>query len=155
LEGERTTDLTDLQYITLLISILALVVAAGTFVLRWEDRRTNFKVEATRDERHDMLVLTVINRGQGEATLSRLFLAVYQGRSRIGERELTRSFFQGDYDLPMRILSGDRAGFPTEIGFLKLQMKHHNYADGWYLLEPIAEDGRGKQHKGDKVWFEI
>ena len=96
-----------------------------------------------------------LNRGQNEATLSRLFLAVYQGRRRIGERELTHSFFKGAYDLPTRILSGDRAEFPTEKAFLQLQMKQHDYAEGSYQLEPIAEDGQRKQHKGDKVQFEI
>jgi len=86
-------------------------VSGATLVLRWQDRRTDFKVETTHDKRHGMLVFTIINRGQSEATLARLFLAVHQGGRRLGERELTRSFFKGKYDLPTRILSGDRANF--------------------------------------------
>jgi hypothetical protein len=154
--------LTCLQYTTLVISslaavisLLSLFVSVAMLVLRWQDRRTDFKVEATQDESHGTLVLTVINRGQGEATVSRLFLVVYQGGSTVGERELTRSLFTGGFDLPKRLPPGDRAEFSTELALLRLQMKQHNYTAGWYQLESVAEDGRRKQYKGDKVWFRI
>jgi hypothetical protein len=147
---------TCLQYATIFISLISLGVSIATFVLRWHDRRTNFTVDATEDNRHGTLVLTVINRGQREETISRLFLAVYQGGRRIGQRELTGSLFKGAYDLPRRIPAADRAEFPTEKSFLMHQMKTADgYKPDWYLLRPIAEDGQRKQHKGAKVWFEV
>ena len=51
---------------SLIISFLALLISAATFVLRLQDRRTDFVVDATYDDKHGTLVLTVINNGQGK-----------------------------------------------------------------------------------------
>ena len=139
---------------SLIISFLALLISAATFVLRLQDRRTDFVVDATYDDKHGTLVLTVINNGQGEATLSRLFLGVYRDGKREGTKDLTGSFFKGTFDLPKRLLSKDRIECSVEKSFLHLQLKAQEYEDGMYELEPAAEDGQGKKHIGERVRFE-
>jgi hypothetical protein len=71
-----------------------------------------------------------------------------------GTKDLTGSFFEERLDFPKELLSKTRPNLLSKYQFSALP-EDPDYEVGMYELEPAAEDGQGKKHRGTRISFEV